>query len=82
MTKKEIKELALDYAKSKSNNETYQKYLSEAFIEGFNVADSTKYSLEELNKALSYGYHTAKDEIKGIPSAGYGTRFLESLKQD
>ncbi len=32
---------------------------------------------ELLNEALSYGYHTAKDEEKGIRSAGYADRFLE-----
>jgi hypothetical protein len=31
-----------------------------------------------INEALSFGYHTAKDEAKGIPSAGYGTRFFDT----
>lgn len=30
-----------------------------------------------INDALSFGYHTAKDEAKGIPSSGYGTRFFD-----
>ena len=30
-----------------------------------------------INEALSFGYHTAKDEAKGIPSSGYGTRFFD-----
>jgi hypothetical protein len=31
-----------------------------------------------INEALSFGYHTAKDEAKGIQSAGYGTRFFDT----
>lgn len=30
-----------------------------------------------LIEALSYGYHAAKDELKGINSSGYMTRFFE-----
>jgi hypothetical protein len=30
-----------------------------------------------INAALSYGYHTAKDEADGIRSMGYGTRFMK-----
>lgn len=33
--------------------------------------------IEMLDKALSYGYHVAKDEAKGIPSIGYGSRFMK-----
>jgi chromosome segregation ATPase len=33
---------------------------------------------EIAEKALTYGYHVAKDEAKGIQSHGYGTRFLSS----
>ena len=34
-------------------------------------------AMKFIDQALSYGYHTAKDEAKGIPSIGYGTRFRE-----
>jgi len=52
------------------------------FVDGYNKAkEKYKYTEEDLSKALSYGYHTAKDEAKGIPSSGYFTRFIQSLQQ-
>jgi hypothetical protein len=30
-----------------------------------------------IDLAMTYGYHAAKDEEKGIRSQGYGTRFYE-----
>ena len=52
------------------------------FTAGYNKAkEKYKYTEEDLSKALSYGYHTAKDEAKGIPSSGYFTRFIQSLQQ-
>jgi len=33
--------------------------------------------IELLNNALSWGYHAAKDEEKGIKSSGYGTKFFD-----
>lgn len=42
---------AKDYALSKSKNETYQKYLQEAFIAGFQENDAI-YNLKELNQFL------------------------------
>ncbi len=41
-----------------------------------------EFTLEDIHKALSYGYHAKCDELKGIPSSGYATRFLESLKKE
>ena len=39
-----------------------------------------KYTEEDVHKALSWGYHAAKDEERGIKSIGYGTRFIQSLQ--
>jgi len=56
-------------------------------LSGYRVYEETtilpqkEYSREDMEKALSWGYHTAKDEWKGIPSTGYATRFFESLKK-
>jgi hypothetical protein len=33
-----------------------------------------------IDEALSFGYHAAKDELKGIPSNGYGDKFYEKVK--
>ena len=44
MTKQQIEALALEYAKSKSKNETYQMYLKEAYIEGLKKASELLYS--------------------------------------
>jgi hypothetical protein len=33
-----------------------------------------------LDEALSFGYHAAKDELKGIPSNGYADKFYEKFK--
>lgn len=32
-----------------------------------------------MDKALTFGYHAAKDEEKGISSHGYGTRFYKQI---
>lgn len=52
------------------------------FIAGFNkclyLNQDKKYTLDDIHNALSYGYHTAKDELKGINSHGYFTRFLKT----
>ena len=75
----------------KKYNETwlakYQPYDSKegiAFKTGYNQAiednKEKKYTEEDVWKALSWGYHTAKDEEKGIKSSGYGTRFIQSLQ--
>jgi hypothetical protein len=37
------------------------------------------YTKKEVDDALSFGYHTAKDEANGGQSSGYGTRFFESI---
>lgn len=37
-------------------------------------------SKELAEEALSFGYHTAKDEAKGERSAGYATRFFKRFK--
>lgn len=34
-------------------------------------------AVQYIYKALTYGYHVAKDEERGIRSNGYGTRFFE-----
>jgi hypothetical protein len=53
-----------------------------SFKAGYNKAkEKYKYTEKDLSKALSYGYHTAKDEAKGIPSSGYFTRFIQYLQQ-
>ena len=56
----------------------------EGFIDGYEQAvednKDKKYTEEDINKALSWGYHAAKDEAKGIGSSGYGTRFFESIQ--
>lgn len=62
----------------------YQKY--DGFCMGYKAClennSDKKFTLEDINKALSYGYHSAKDEEKGINSNGYGTRFLQSLEKE
>jgi len=54
------------------------------FTLGYNQAlednKEKKYTEEDINKALVYGYHTAKDEEKGIRSSGYATRFFQSIQ--
>lgn len=56
----------------------------DGFIIGYNQAlednKEKKYTEEDIHKALSWGYHAAKDESKGISSSGYGTRFIQSLQ--
>lgn len=41
-----------------------------------------KFTQKDIEEALTYGYHAAKDEAKGIPSSGYMTRFLESKNKE
>jgi len=52
-----------------------------SLIDNHHQPKETLYTGEQIMEALSYGYHAAKDELKGIPSTGYGTRFIQSLKQ-
>lgn len=53
----------------------------DGFVNGYNKAiEVNRYTEEDINKALSWGYHAAKDEAKGIRSSGYGTRFFESIQ--
>lgn len=42
-----------------------------------NILDGDSNFKRLLEEALSYGYHVAKDEIKGISSSGYMTRFFK-----
>ena len=42
-----------------------------------NILDEYSNFKRLLEEALSYGYHVEKDEIKGISSTGYMTRFFE-----
>ena len=66
----------------KSCNQLYKEWLVIGYKSGYNKAkEKYKYTEDDLSKALSYGYHTAKDEYKGIPSSGYFTRFMQSLQQ-
>lgn len=55
-----------------------------SFVKGYTQAlednKKKKYTEEDISKALSWGYHTAKDEANGIRSLGYGTRFIQSLQ--
>ena len=55
MKKQQIEELALEYAKAKVKNETYQKYISEAFAEGFNKSSSMMYSEEQMRESFLEG---------------------------
>lgn len=34
------------------------------------------FNVSEVEQALSYGYHAKVDEINGIPSRGYASRFF------
>lgn len=79
----DVEQLAKEYANSTSDIDVpYTNGLFYGFIEGYNKFKAKyKYTEEDLSKALSYGYHTAKDEAKGIPSSGYFTRFIQSLQQ-
>lgn len=39
------------------------------------------YTKEDISDALGYGYHTAKDELRGEISQGYGGRFFDILQK-
>jgi hypothetical protein len=79
----DIEQLSKDEYKGKEMYITYDAHVS-GFIAGYNKSlennKDKKFTLEDIQKALSYGYHTAKDEEKGIKSSGYGSRFLETLE--
>lgn len=59
-------------------------FFTNGYQRGYNQAiednKEKKYTEEDISKALSWGYHTAKDEEKGIRSSGYGTRFFQSIQ--
>lgn len=80
----DVEKLAMLYARTipAAMSEEEADYAANGFYNGYNKAkEKYKYTEEDLSKALSYGYHTAKDEYKGIPSSGYFTRFMQSLQQ-
>lgn len=54
-----MKEQAEKYAKSITKNETYQKYLIDAFIEGWK--QSGNYNISHLTNAFNLGIDTAND---------------------
>lgn len=52
-----MKKQAEEYAKSITKNETYQKYLINAFLEG--CKQSGKYNITDLTNAFNLGIDTA-----------------------
>ena len=71
---------ALDWDFEDPCGSGYSSFI-DGFVYGYNKAiEVNRYTEEDINKALSWGYHAAKDEARGIGSSGYGTRFFESIK--
>lgn len=58
--------------------------MMEGFTDGYTQAlednKDRKYTEKDINDALSWGYHAAKDEDKGIRSSGFATRFFDKLQ--
>lgn len=89
-----IEAFALEYAKSqivegkniKEWDDELVKIISRNFKVGYNKCSQNnyenKFTQKDIEEALTYGYHAAKDEAKGIPSSGYMTRFLESKNKE
>lgn len=70
------------YNPQEDDNKEYR----DIWIKGYKECSSdnyeNKFTKKDIEEALTYGYHVAKDEAKGIPSSGYMTRFLESKNKE
>lgn len=72
-------------AKEEISGKEYDQFFHievEGFIKGYSLAleknKGNKFTLDDINEALSWGYH-AKANEGSTPSAGYGTRLFEYL---
>lgn len=82
----QIEELSLDYAKTITKNDTYQKYLIEAFIEGYNKASSMLFTEEQMRESflegsrVTFNYTSENITIEEFDKSE--DEYIQSFKQE
>jgi hypothetical protein len=70
------------YNPMEDDNKEYRDIWIEGYKESLYDNYEYKFTKKDIEEALTYGYHAAKDELNGIPSSGYMTRFFDNKNKE